>query len=1436
MPDVLRFGIESLDKLIGGSKETGFGINIARHNVRGLTTSLCLIGPDGAGKSVLALHLASQYLADCSEVDGSLPKVLYISTDLTHSMAQTMWENFDLGNPLARKEPFAKSTKQHRSDSLSLGLKPYQPSAMNRFLAQKTNGAELCFVDLAQATAGDDWGFVHRMMSVLDFPKTGPSHLVLLDAVEGFENLVGDLDAFGQESSRRSRIAQVMRLATGKCHLLFVVEEAKDERLPEEFVTDAVIRLRNIQINGYVRRTVEIEKTRGQTHVRGQQTLIARDGKGSTTGRMANEDDPEVLNDEQKHQSYVQVFPSIHCLSREVMDTRGKPRMAAPKDKYAGFGIPYLDSMLGGDDEASPVNGADSQGLPCGSVTALIGDALTQKSQLGRAFLSRCFYPYARALADRVKGHCPVASQDKDDKARYEADLKNFESLVTEVSHQLSTKATRIGADIKPEEAYPFFVMDDLRDASSFVNRFKAEQKDSLSAYLHGRLTIGTQDLIAKHRCELLPDDTLLNSLVEDLNRIIAGQSLYLAGHFADVRLSVESERLRQTNPTGSELVYLNRLLLEDAYLQELAIEKVPGVAVLMTTQDTHSDELASEFVQWLNVKGLLGIKNDGQRAVVEAFERILQVYIRNHTICRRMEIHDLGSPALAHIFQRNVEAAQRKLFARTLDDELPEVRGRFKGSWRIRLVIDDFNAFRTTYPDVHNDSLLLPFLLFHLRREGISTLILDTQSGKPDVALSERYESSLREMVDYRLYTWRIPFYGETRIAITAIPPLSMSNRGLIRELRRQGNTEDDDKVDRYLTVDPHFELYAGLERGTPYPVPLEVRLYPGSETIIKYIEDENVLFKGLFTPSGDKSDIIVGFDPPRYEALREFCYLQRDTRLDHTLVFQLDEFWLTWLSRQSRARRAGVLQRQWPYLNAVTVNENGEPDRAADAYYLFQETFAKTRTNKIGNTQKECHRRDFYDNERLGYGFNDDELTKDGVEIDRVPFLWDFAFLLCRENLWREYIDNQQRHKKNTKDKVRKVVESWANIPKAKPHASGEGGVSWRDFLEASKEVADYHSAKLSTPIPAFDFSLNDGEAFSCLVLEVWFSEVYERAKHRDQELASGAPRYTPDEKSDQATRFAHLLSKKVWNRSKVNPKVSLYEGLKKDDGRSLEEILRARRLGQETGYSLELYKTWLLLTEVVDFSGLLSSPHNFSVEFKSRQSNPDAVAAHHWYQSACDLIDQHHLAENLIAVRLPGHFSVRGDWFLAAAGGSRSSRLAHRAMDLLASRRANSKRLQLGLGLPVRKLVENQEDARHIKTRLISTDDTTGRLENVSYKDFLLIAGRTRSNEGEELGDEFYWLWRSSLYGYARYSRVWQKWLNQMALWWQTLHARHRSKWTPGFKVYDAIEKWDGSEAQLQMFAEYESWNHFHEMVEVLLVELQQVSFGHGREERS
>ena len=65
-------------------------------------------------------------------------------------------------------------------------------------------------ISQAESTAGDDWGFITRVISLLPSPgKDAPHHLLVIDAVEGLEMLTGDTDAFGQLRSRRSRIVPV---------------------------------------------------------------------------------------------------------------------------------------------------------------------------------------------------------------------------------------------------------------------------------------------------------------------------------------------------------------------------------------------------------------------------------------------------------------------------------------------------------------------------------------------------------------------------------------------------------------------------------------------------------------------------------------------------------------------------------------------------------------------------------------------------------------------------------------------------------------------------------------------------------------------------------------------------------------------------------------------------------------------------------------------------------------------------------------------------------------------------------------------------------------------------------------------------------------------------------------------------------------------------
>jgi KaiC/GvpD/RAD55 family RecA-like ATPase len=76
---------------------------------------------------------------------------------------------------------------------------------------------------------------------------------------------------------------------------VFIVEEARDRaKLPEEFVSDVVIRLGFRRQSEYLRRTLEIEKIRGRSHVRAPHDFLIRTGKGSTTGRHQNADDPKI--------------------------------------------------------------------------------------------------------------------------------------------------------------------------------------------------------------------------------------------------------------------------------------------------------------------------------------------------------------------------------------------------------------------------------------------------------------------------------------------------------------------------------------------------------------------------------------------------------------------------------------------------------------------------------------------------------------------------------------------------------------------------------------------------------------------------------------------------------------------------------------------------------------------------------------------------------------------------------------------------------------------------------------------------------------------------------------------------------------------------------------------------------------------------------------
>ena len=120
MSEVLQFGIPSFDRLFGRPSVRDFVEKSYTYDAYGIqlaakqSTSLSLIGPDGTGKSVFGLHLAAQYIASFDDGQKTrdpgeirwCPRVLYISTDLKHPVAEVMWQNFGLNKPNQRDFPF----------------------------------------------------------------------------------------------------------------------------------------------------------------------------------------------------------------------------------------------------------------------------------------------------------------------------------------------------------------------------------------------------------------------------------------------------------------------------------------------------------------------------------------------------------------------------------------------------------------------------------------------------------------------------------------------------------------------------------------------------------------------------------------------------------------------------------------------------------------------------------------------------------------------------------------------------------------------------------------------------------------------------------------------------------------------------------------------------------------------------------------------------------------------------------------------------------------------------------------------------------------------------------------------------------------------------------------------------------------------------------
>jgi hypothetical protein len=114
------------------------------------------------------------------------------------------------------------------------------------------------------------------------------------------------------------------------------------------------------------------------------------------------------------------------------------------------------------------------------------------------------------------------------------------------------------------------FTLPDLKDLSQLAWKI-TQPKGAVAAQLNRLLADSTRQALSRYRNTGAEPAAAEAALLQDLNRIVAGPSLYEPQRFAGVSLRQETQQLLGRNPQGAELANLNRMLLEDAFPMEIS-------------------------------------------------------------------------------------------------------------------------------------------------------------------------------------------------------------------------------------------------------------------------------------------------------------------------------------------------------------------------------------------------------------------------------------------------------------------------------------------------------------------------------------------------------------------------------------------------------------------------------------------------------------------------------------------------------------------------------------------------------------------------------------------------------------------------------------------------------------------------------------------------
>lgn len=251
-----------------------------------------------------------------------------------------------------------------------------------------------------------------------------------------------------------------------------------------------------------------------------------------------------------------------HDMFEPGMDTSAAP---APKDKD---GKPLYPSM----DPHTVLFGGTDPGRFCPTYMIFCESFIPAKDRRNPKFDRRDVYLITQnALADDtyleyIRAHYNRSAQQdgeffelllNDDWSRSRTNRNWRSSVMAPVDRWM----TRLGDSIEKERraGSSFFSAADFKDFNALKSTLESA-KTPFAAFLKTRL--GSS----------VPSEPA--ALAKALNQVIDGPSLFETNRFAGVRLSTHVARFAAQNPTSHNRVRLNRLLIEEAYPDLIAVSK----------------------------------------------------------------------------------------------------------------------------------------------------------------------------------------------------------------------------------------------------------------------------------------------------------------------------------------------------------------------------------------------------------------------------------------------------------------------------------------------------------------------------------------------------------------------------------------------------------------------------------------------------------------------------------------------------------------------------------------------------------------------------------------------------------------------------------------------------------------------------------------------